>query len=250
MIRLYLTDVMCAKLSSRLNQMGVYQTDNLLLFIEAAIWRIRCGLPWRDLPSEFGPWKTVYNRFNEWCKSGLWEEIFLSLRTDPDFEWVFVDGTYIKAHQHSAGSGENETTKTIGLSRGGLTTKIHMACDAHGNPILFNLTGGNCHDTTQLPTLLAGLANAESVICDKGYDSESNRVLIRASGAVPHIPRRKGKKKDDQDFDREIYKSRHLVENLFARLKHFRGIATRFDKLSRNYSSVVAIGCLVIWLKL
>lgn len=72
-------------------------------FIEAVLWWRRTGVPWRDLPQEFGPWKTVFNRFDRWSKRGKWTRLFDALRTDPDNEWHSLDSTINRAHQHAAG---------------------------------------------------------------------------------------------------------------------------------------------------
>lgn len=72
-------------------------------FIEAVLWWRRTGVPWRDLPHEFGPWKTVFNRFDRWSKHGKWTRLFEALRTDPDDEWHSLDSTINRAHQHAAG---------------------------------------------------------------------------------------------------------------------------------------------------
>ena len=72
-------------------------------FIEAVLWWRRTGIPWRDLPSEFGPWKTVFNRFDRWSKGGKWMRLFEGLRTEPDNEWHCLDSTINRAHQHAAG---------------------------------------------------------------------------------------------------------------------------------------------------
>ena len=72
-------------------------------FIEAVLWWRRTGVPWRDLPSEFGPWKTVFNRFDRWSKRGKWMRLFEALRTDPDDEWHSRGSTINRAHQHAAG---------------------------------------------------------------------------------------------------------------------------------------------------
>ena len=72
-------------------------------FVEAVLWWRRTGVPWRDLPSEFGPWKTVFNRFDRWSKRGKWKRLFEALRTDPDDEWHSLDSTINRAHQHAAG---------------------------------------------------------------------------------------------------------------------------------------------------
>lgn len=72
-------------------------------FIEAVLWWRRTGVPWRDLPEEFGPWKTVFNRFDRWSKSGKWTRLFQSLQADRDDEWHSLDSTINRAHQHAAG---------------------------------------------------------------------------------------------------------------------------------------------------
>src|SRR5438552_2042392 len=70
-------------------------------FVEAVLWWRRTGVPWRDLPSEFGPWKTVFNRFDRWSKKGRWTRLFERLRVDPDEEWQSIDSTTNRAHQHA-----------------------------------------------------------------------------------------------------------------------------------------------------
>ena len=147
-------------------------------------------------------------------------------------EWVFIDGSYAKAHQHSAGaaSGNDEA---IGKSRAGNTSKIHLAVDAHGLPIEFEITGGQINDCTQAPALIAKLPEAETIVADKGYDSERVREQIEQQGAKAVIPRRRNSVKGNADLDRGLYRNRHWVENAFARLKHYRAVASRFDKLKK-----------------
>jgi transposase len=73
-------------------------------FIEAVLWWRRTGVPWRDLPNEFGPWKTVFNRFDRWSKTGRWTRVFQSLQRDRDDEWHSIDSTINRAHQHASGA--------------------------------------------------------------------------------------------------------------------------------------------------
>ncbi len=174
-------------------------------------------------------------------------KIFKTLVQDPDLEWEFLDGSYVRAHQHSAGAAGGED-QAIGLSRGGNTTKIHMATESGGLPIEFEVTGGEIHDCTAAPDLIEKLPPSDYTIADKGYDSEKLREQIREKSSVPVIPRKSNSKIGNADIDWGLYKYRHLVENTFARLKHFRGIATRYDKLKRNFVSTLALGCAVMWL--
>tara|TARA_Y100000590_G_C15423262_1_gene902222 strand:+ start:286 stop:852 length:567 start_codon:yes stop_codon:yes gene_type:complete len=176
---------------------------------------------------------------------------FFDLRGEIDAEWIFGDGSYVRAHQHSSGARRGEY-RAIGKSRGGATTKIHMAADAHGNPIDFEITGGEVHDSQVAEKLLeiAEKVEGENFIGDKGYDSKAIRESAQAKGIQPQIPTKKNSKKPNPNFDRQLYKYRHLVENLFARLKHFRSVATRFEKLARNYKSILYLACSLIWIKI
>ena len=247
MPRLLLSDEHWLKLQPILKQLRINDKPDLRLGVEGMLYRIRTGLPWRDLPSAFGKWNTIFRKFNDWSAKGKWLKVFQALVQDPDMEWVFMDGSYAKAHQHSSGAATPDQ-EGIGKSRAGLTCKIHMAVDAMGLPLDFEITGGEVHDATAAPTLLEKLPKAESVVADKGYDSQKIRDKIAEKGSLPVIPRRKGSRQGNKDMDWGLYKYRHLVENAFARVKHFRAVATRYDKLKRNYVSVIAMACCLMWL--
>jgi transposase len=77
---------------------------NNRLFLEAVLWLVRTGSPWRDLPEPFGLWNTVFRRFRRWAKSGVFDRIFNELSGDPDFEYAMIDGTIVRVHQHGAGA--------------------------------------------------------------------------------------------------------------------------------------------------
>ena len=162
---------------------------------------------------------------------------------------MFADGSYVRTHQHASGARRGQD-RAIGRSRGGLTSKIHIAADSYGNPIDFEITGGEVHDSKVASKLIKKIATADYFIADKGYDAQSIRQEATGFGMKVVIPRRSNSQKPNPEFDAHLYKQRHLVENLFARLKHFRSIATRFEKLARNFKAMVYIACSVIWMKL
>lgn len=247
MARLMLSDELWSKLRTIMQQQGIYDKPELRLMVEAMLYRLRVGCPWRDLPAEFGCWNSIFQKFNRWSSKNKLVKIFKSLVQDPDLEWTFIDASIVRAHQHSAGAASKEN-QAIGKSVGGNTTKIHMAVDAYGFPIEFDLTGGEVHDCKAAPELIEKLPAADYTIADKGYDSKQVRELIRKKASTPVIPRKKNSKTGNADIDWSLYKYRHLVENVFARLKHFRAIATRYDKLKRNYASMLAIACSYLWL--
>lgn len=123
-----------------------------------------------------------------------------------------------------------------------------MAVDGFGLPIEFEITGGEVHDCKIARELINKLPVSDYVIADKGYDSEELREIVRNKSSISIIPRKSNSTVGNFDVDWGLYKHRHLVENIFARLKHFRSIATRYDKLKRNFSSMLALACSYLWL--
>src|ERR1700680_1961703 len=97
-------------LPGREGSVGVTAADNRL-FVEAVLYRYRAGIPWRDLPERFGDWKIVHKRFGRWAKSGLFERIFKLLASDHDNEYMMIDATIVRAHQHSAGARKKTASK-------------------------------------------------------------------------------------------------------------------------------------------
>ena len=161
---------------------------------------MRVGCPWRDLPAEFGCWNSIYQQFNRWSLKNKLMKIFKDLVLAPDLEWEFIDGSIVRAHQHSAGAAGKEN-QAIGKSVGGNTTKIHMAVEACGLPIEFDLTGGEADDSKAAYELIEKLPTAEYTIADRGYDSEDIREQIRKKSSTPVIPRKKNSKTGNADID-------------------------------------------------
>ena len=134
----------------------------------------------------------------------------------------------------------------MGKSRGGLSTKIHAAVDALGNPVRLLLTPGQASEYGQAKVLIDGFT-PEAVLADKGYDSDAFIEAIRRSGAEAVIPSRRNRLQP-RPLDRHLYKARNLVERFFQKLKQFRRIATRYERLARNYQSMLSLVSVVIWL--
>jgi transposase len=189
MPRLLLSDELWSKLEKILLKSPSINKRDLRMTVEGMLYRMRVGCPWRDLPKAFGFWNSIYKRFNAWSAGGKWLRVFKVLVDEPDLEWEFIDGSYVKAHQHSAGAASGET-EAIGKSRAGNTTKIHLAVDAYGLPIEFVITGGEVNDCTAAPELIAKRPHAQAIVADKGYDSERIREQIEAKGSKVIIPRR------------------------------------------------------------
>src|SRR4030081_1591235 len=137
--------------------------------------------------------------------------------------------------------------QALGRSRGGLSTKIHMAVRGLGCPVRFMLTAGQNGDAPQAAALIEGLP-AEVVIADTAYDADHLRQAIAAKGAIAVIPNNPSRALK-YPLDKHLYAQRHLVECCFSKLKQFRRVATRFEKTARNYRAVVTIAAIILWLR-
>ena len=136
----------------------------------------------------------------------------------------------------------------LGRSRGGLTTKIHVVVDAQGLPIRIGLTAGQAHDGQIADTLLNHLGPRTIVLADKAYDADRIRELIQDQGAMPNIPP-KSNRRWKPCFSKRLYRERNLIERFFSKLKHFRRVATRYEKLADNFLAMVQLASMRLWLR-
>ncbi|WP_407079475.1 IS5 family transposase [Candidatus Regiella insecticola] len=214
-----------AHLPGRKGTWGGIARDNRQ-FINAVFWILRTGAPWRD--------------------KGLWESLLEALIVEPDFEWLMIDATHSKVHPHAAGAkGGNQDMER---NKRGLNSKIHLAVDAHGMPVRIFITSGTTADCQQAMNLTKGVA-AEYLLADKGYDSDNIIKKAEEAGMQIVIPPKKNRK-IQREYDKALYKHRHLVENAFLHLKRWRGIATRYAKNTSSFLAAVQIRCLALWLKI
>jgi len=209
-------------------------------FVEAVLWIGRTGSPWRDLPVEFGRWHTVYMRFARWRRDGVWQRVALAVAGEGEIEHILIDSTIVRAHQHSAGALKSGP-QAIGRSRGGLSTKLHLAIDAIGRPLRLILTEGQSADISCATELIEGL-RAQAVIADKGYDANAFVQSIRAAGTKAVIPPRSNRI-SKRRYSRALYRTRNLVERFFNLIKHFRRVSTRYDKRADSYLVFASLAC-------
>jgi transposase len=163
-------------------------------------------------------------------------------------EEVMVDSTCCRAHQSSAGARKISGLQAIGITRGGFNTKIHAVCNALGNPLRLMRTAGQRHDSKPVPELVGGL-QAKALLADEAYDSDKIVQAAEKCGMQVIIPCRVNRKKNPRVLDTHRYEARHLVENLFQRMKVFRRVATRYDKQGVTFLGFVHIAGTIKWLQ-
>lgn len=215
-------------------------------FVEAMLWIARTGCPWRDLPREFPNWRSVYTRWRRWVRQRVWAQVLAQLVVDHDREAYAIDATYVRVHAHGTRARGGYHAQAVGRSRGGLTSKVHLLTDALGYPVRFVVTGGERNDVTQAPALLPPCRGAH-VLCDRGYDADWWRERLLAAGHQPVVPGRRHRLVQPV-YDEFVYRSRHLIENAFARLKSNRRIATRYEQTTASFAAFVSLACVFLWL--
>ena len=136
----------------------------------------------------------------------------------------------------------------MGRSRGGLTTKIHALVDANGLPIALKLSAGQAHDGKSAADMLSALGPDQILLADRAYDSDALRSAMAEQGAWANIKPMPGRVKR-LAFSPFLYRYRNLVERFFSKIKHFRAVATRFEKHDANYLAVVKLAAARIWMR-
>tara|TARA_B100000925_G_scaffold284444_1_gene259471 strand:+ start:90 stop:842 length:753 start_codon:yes stop_codon:yes gene_type:complete len=217
-------------------------------YVEAMLWILRTGAPWRDLPSCFPSWSSVYARFRRWTLSGLWKQILAELSKQADTEYVMADGTVVRAHQHASCKRRDQDNQALGRSRGGLSTKLHWLCDSLGYPLGLIATAGQKAECVQALGLLNQHREAfDYFLADTGYDSDAIREGVKQRGGIAVIKPNPSRSQKPL-YDKHLYKERHRVENLIAKLKHSRRIATRYDKKAAHFIAFAQLAAIKIWL--
>ena len=237
--------------------------------IDGILWVLHTGSAWADVPGDFGRYKTIYNRFRRWTREGLWDRVFQKLIRLRDAHgkinrtlWC-VDSTVIRAHRVAAGaqkdrnsSEENAWKNALGRSRGGYSTKLHIATDKKGLPLAMTATPGQSGETPELKNVLAAIPlslhrkskRPKSLAGDKAYSAKSTRSYLNRKGICDVIPKRANETRQKR-FRKATYRQRNIVERVIGWLKESRRVATRYEKTVDNYLAMVKIAAIRIIVK-
>jgi len=201
------------------------------------------GCSWRAINRPGAHWNPIYQYYRAWCRNGLWEELWQKCASDQTGSAVYVDASHVKVHQCGLNPAGGRETQAVGLTKGGWNTKVHAAVDGAGAPRVLLLSAGHEADVSHAQSVLEHLEMKMAVL-DKGYDSDPLRIWLFERGVTPCIPA-KSNRRDPLPYSKRSYRKRHLVENFFQRIKTFRRVATRYDKLAETYFGWVLLASIV-----
>ncbi|MEQ1848740.1 MAG: IS5 family transposase [Nitrospira sp.] len=231
-------------------QRGNVTLDNLQV-LNAILYVAEQGCKWRGLPQQFGNWHTIYTRMNRWAKSGVLDRVFTQLQQAQiirvKIEAVALDSTIVKVHPDGTGAFKKNGPQAIGRSRGGWTTKIHLVAANARTALTFALSPGQAHDAPEGRTLLhrfGQMPRPIHLLMDRAYEGDETRQLAVELGYVPVVPP-KDNRRTPWDYDHALYKRRNEIERLFRRLKGFRRLFSRFDKLDVMFIAFITFALIV-----
>jgi transposase len=231
-------------------QRGNVSLTNLQV-LNAILYVAEQGCKWRGLPKRFGRWHTIYMRMSRWAKNGVLDRVFEQLQLEQlvriRIEAFSIDSTSVKVHPDGTGALKKNGPQAIGKSRGGWNTKIHMVAADARTAITFALSPGNAHDAPEGRELLKDLGPMPEglpLLMDRAYEGNETRQLVLELGMVPVVPP-KSNRLHPWDYDHAVYKKRNEIERLFRRLKGFRRIFSRFEKLDVLFLGFLSFALIV-----
>ncbi|MEM1396585.1 MAG: IS5 family transposase [Pseudomonadota bacterium] len=216
--------------------------------LNGIFWRLRTGAPWADIPSRYGPHTTCVNRFNRWRRAGVWKRILDAVSEAYDGDIQMIDSSSIRVHQHASTAKKDGRSRCMDCSRGGLTTKVHALVDAEGWLIRLKITEGQAHDGRSAADMFHTVQADHILLADRAYDSDALRKELSDRGAWTNI-RAMPHRLSPPALSKYLYRQRNAVERFFNKLKHFRAIATRYDKRDDNFLASIQLASIRFWLR-
>jgi len=185
----------------------------------------------------------VYQYFRRWCQRGTLQRVLTQFGPELAPGWHFVDSTHVKVHADGSNPAGGQASQAMGRTKGGLNTKIHAVINARSQAVVIALSGGNQADISLAEELTECLPENSTLIGDKAYDSSTLRQTAATKGIKTCIPGRSNRT-TNVPFSATLYRRRHRVENFFERIKRYRRVATRYDKLAETFLGFVCLAIL------
>jgi len=202
------------------------------------------GCKWRAIERPEADWNTVYQYFRRWVRQDVFTQLFARIELPLRGKRRFLDATHVKVHRCACNPSGGQASQAMGRTKGGMNSKISVIVDGVGQPIRLLLSAGNDADITHAQSMAEEIPGS-MLVADKGYDSDPFRQWLRARGIAPCIPPRSNRLKPCR-YSRASYRKRHLVENFFERIKNFRRVSTRYDKLANSYLSFLCLAATIV----
>lgn len=202
------------------------------------------GCKWRAIDGPEASWNSIYQYYRDWSRRGVWAELFALVGPKLKGRRRFLDATHIKVHRCASNPPGGQDGQALGRTKGGLNSKLHAVVDEAGRPVSLLLSPGNEADVSHAPAVLEEISTT-MVVADKGYDSDPLRHWLAERGIKPCIPPRRNRKSPAR-FSKASYRKRHLVENFFERMKNFRRVATRYDKLAETFFGFACLAATIV----
>lgn len=215
--------------------------------VEALFYVLRTAVAWRDLPACFGPWESVYTRWRRWCALGLWQEILRLLSRRAEGRVRFIDGSHVKRHPFATNPAGGQSAQALGRTKGGLNTKIAALVEGRGRLMAVALAPGQADEVKTAAPLLATLRRI-LLVGDKGFDRDALRQQMQAQDCLACVPPRSNRQSPAW-WSRELYRQRHQIENFFQRIKIYKRVSTRYEKLALTFLNFILLAAVFDWLK-
>lgn len=219
------------------------------IILEAMFYRLRVSGPWRDFPSSFGPWRTIYGWYQTFEEKGIWTDILRMVAKGAKGKARYIDGTHIRVHQAGANPAGGADAQAMGKTKGGRNTKLMLMVDLKGRPVALLLVPGQAYEGHHVVGLIeeAKLLPGLTIVGDKAYDDDKLRFTLTEMGFKTCFPT-KSNRKEHRPMNKGQYRKRYRVENCFCRLKRWASVATRRDKLATRFLALVTFAAIIDWL--
>lgn len=202
------------------------------------------GCKWRAIDQPEASWNSVYQYYRRWVRQGVFVQLFSQLELPLKGSRRFLDSTHVKAHRCASNPSGGQAAQAMGRTKGGLNTKIHAVVDEAGQPVQMLLSAGHEADISYAESMMEEIP-AQMLVADKGYDSDAFRQWLAERGIKVCIPPRSNRNHPHR-YSKRSYRKRHLVENFFERIKNFRRVATRYDKLAETFFGFVCLAATLV----